>query len=138
MRHIPRFEGGKQITCRKGDAITDAHANQGYAVILNQSVATGKLDDIVVNLSGTTAGVTIFGELLDVNGDYCTVEVKDMVFRAAAAYAAGDNDDVILSSSTTGVGAHAPASATVNNAPTVYAGFTESGTHYLRAMRIGA
>ena len=134
-RSIARRADCKMLPFTAGAGIVKAtHANRGFAVILDPSQAVGKFDMPQVVLSGTTAGAKILGELRDVHDDgTCSVEVRDMLLRADAAYAAADNGGVLGTHTVAGVTATA---ATLDDGPIVYGGFVEDAVTYFRAMRL--
>ena len=134
-RSMSRRADCKKLPFRAGTGIVKAtHANKGFAVILDTSKAVGKFDIPTVVLSGTTAGAKIYGELCDVHDDgTCGVEVRDMLFRADAAYAASDNGGVLGTHTVAGTTAVA---STLDDGPIVYGGFTEESINYFRAMRL--
>ena len=134
-RSMSRRADCKKLPFRTGSGIVKAtHANKGYAVILDVSKAVGKFDIPQVVLSGTTAGAKILGELCDVHDDgTCSVEVRDMLFRADAAYGAADNGGVLGTHTVAGTTA---VSSALDDGPIVYGGFTEDSVNYFRAARL--
>ena len=133
-RSISRRMDCKTLPFRTGAGIVKAtHANKGFAVIIDVSVAVGKFDIPTAVLSGTTAGQKILGELRDVHDDgTCSVEVRDMLLQADGAYAAADNDKVLGTHTVAGV----TKTTNLDDGPVVYGGFTEDTVDYFRAMRL--
>ena len=134
-RSMSRRMDCKKLPFRTGAGIVKAtHANKGFAVIFDVSKAVGKFGIPTVVLSGTTAGAKILGELRDVHDDgTCSVEVRDMLFRADGAYVAADNFGVLGTHTVAGTAAVA---ADLDDGPIVYGGFTEESVNYFKAMRL--
>ena len=133
-RTISRRADCKTLPFKTGTGISAAtHANKGYAVVLDITAVTGKFDMPTVVLPGTSGGEKIVGELRDVHANgTCSVEVRDMLLRADAAYEAADNGNVLASHTVAGETA---TSTTITEGPVVYGGFTEDSVNYFRAMR---
>lgn len=136
-REVPRRADRQKIDVKIGAGITKAtHANKGYAVVLDVATAVGKYEGkLPVVLSGTTAGLPIVGELLDVNDmtKEGSVEVRDMMLRGDAAYDKANNGKVLGTHTVSGVTA---AADTLKAGPVLFGGFTEGTDHYYRAVRL--
>ena len=91
-----------QATARTG--LTAANANKHFLVVPDVRFTTGLNDLPVYTLSGTTADQTAaFGEYQTFEKGKASIEVKEMIVRASAAYAAIDNGSSIQTSTTAGV-----------------------------------